>query len=536
MSYYSFEPAGAWSSLGAAVLHFLWQGALIGCVSAGILICIRRTASSARYAVALGGLLVGFLVFSSTFLHFLLNSSGPMLPLSGALPLLNLGEGFVAAPASSLDGALIAAWCWLVGTILMSIRMLRNCLGVRHLKTTLISAPEVSWVREFHELRLKIGVQRVVRLVASGVAEVPMVVGWLSPIVIVPVAAFASLDPAQLRCLLAHELQHIRRHDPVINAIQVVLETILFFHPAVWWLSKQMRIEREYCCDQAAVQLAGDPKLLAQALASMEALRIQLPNPDFVLAANGGPLMQRITRILGLRPNRRSFFSGWQLPIGLIVTGIMATAGQTLAQPSVMLADEVVAQETGQDATPRKKVRPAKKAETPTDQRKVRERYAASETKLRKLVESGLATEAEVEQRLAQMRKDIKARKVSNGAEKSASDNKQGKEMRAKYDAMKARIDAAVKSGKITKEAGQERLTEFRKGLGEERAAAKFAAKPDAEQRRRGYTERYDAAKKKLDGSVKDGAITADQAKLRLEGLRKSFGEAERKLKAADGK
>ncbi len=505
MSFISFEPSGAWSSLGAAVLHFLWQGALVGCVTAGILIFIRRTSSSARYAAALGGLLVGFLIFSGTFLHYLFESSTAALPSAGVFSPSSMGGGILMAPAPSLDWTPIAAWCWLAGTLMMSIRLMWNCLGVRRLKTKQTSVPEDHWIDSFQGLRLELGIKRAVRLVASGIAEVPMVVGWLSPIVIVPVAAFASLDPAQLRCLLAHELQHIRRHDHLINAIQVVLETILFFHPVIWWLSKQVRLEREYCCDQTALQLTGDPKLLAQALTSMEALRIQQPNPDFVLAANGGPLMQRIARILSLRADRRRSFSGWQLPVGLIVAGVLATAGQTLAQPGIAQDERPAAQKSDQEAA---------------SQRKVRSEWLKVDAKLKALVKEGKITPEQAKARLEQYRKKIAEEKAAR--QKKEPGQAAGKK---RVDAYGRKLRQAVTDGEMTSDEARAKMAAARKRMAERPGKAVVQDSDQEAARQRKVRAEWLKVDAKLKALVEEGKITPEQAKARLEQYRRKIAE-----------
>ena len=116
--------------------------------------------------------------------------------------------------------------------------------------------------------------------------DVPTVVGWLRPAVILPVAALANLSPAQVEAVLAHELAHIRRHDYLVNLFQTLAETLLFYHPAVWWLSARIRTEREHCCDDVAVAVSGDAVGYARALAELEAWRVG--TPGMALAATGG--------------------------------------------------------------------------------------------------------------------------------------------------------------------------------------------------------------------------------------------------------
>ena len=99
---------------------------------------------------------------------------------------------------------------------------------------------------------------RAIRVAQSAAVQVPSVIGWLRPVVLLPMSALTGLTPGQLESILAHELAHIRRHDYVINVLQSAAEVLLFYHPACWWLSRRMRVEREHCCDDAAIEVCGD--------------------------------------------------------------------------------------------------------------------------------------------------------------------------------------------------------------------------------------------------------------------------------------
>ena len=154
----------------------------------------------------------------------------------------------------------------------------------------------VAWIERFEPIKIKVGVRRAVALLESARVEVPTVIGWFRPVILLPIAALSGLDPADLDAILAHELAHIRRHDYLINLMQCMAETLLFYHPAARWVSGLIRQEREHCCDELAVAACGDAIRYARALASMEGLR----GPKFSLApaANGGALLPRIRRIL----------------------------------------------------------------------------------------------------------------------------------------------------------------------------------------------------------------------------------------------
>src|SRR5262249_33339444 len=130
----------------------------------------------------------------------------------------------------------------------------------------------------------------------SAAVKALMVIGWIRPLILLPLTAMTGLAELQLQAILAHELAHIRRHDYLVNLLQTTVETILFYHPAVWWISHQIRIERENCCDDQAVEVCGDTVGYARALAQLEELRLQMP--ERAIAATVGTLLQRIQRLL----------------------------------------------------------------------------------------------------------------------------------------------------------------------------------------------------------------------------------------------
>jgi beta-lactamase regulating signal transducer with metallopeptidase domain len=141
-------------------------------------------------------------------------------------------------------------------------------------------------------------------------------------VVVLPVAALAALTPEQVAAILAHELAHVRRHDFAVNLLQSIVEIVLFYHPAVWWISRQVRIEREHCCDAIAVSLCGDPIAYCEALTELESRRAS--RQALALAATGGSLLDRIQRVLG-EPPRRSWAGASSAALALTV--LLAAAG-----------------------------------------------------------------------------------------------------------------------------------------------------------------------------------------------------------------
>jgi len=151
-------------------------------------------------------------------------------------------------------------------------------------------------------LKQRMGIRASVRLLESTAASVPMVVGWLKPVLLMPASVLTGLPTDQLKAILAHELAHVRRHDFLVNVLQTCVETCLFYHPAVWWLSRQIRIEREYCADEEAAAVCEDRDSYARALVSLADYVMAVPRP--AVAATGGALTHRIHRLLGLVSDR----------------------------------------------------------------------------------------------------------------------------------------------------------------------------------------------------------------------------------------
>ena len=149
-----------------------------------------------------------------------------------------------------------------------------------------------------YNLQEQLGLTRAIEYCECAWLQAPAVIGWFRPIVFLPVSALTGLSEDQLQAVIAHELAHIQRFDPFVNVFQVCVETLLFYHPAVWWLNKRIRAEREHCCDDVAVTLCGNAVEYARALTLMEEWRSA---PVFAMAANRGPLTERIVRVLGLK-------------------------------------------------------------------------------------------------------------------------------------------------------------------------------------------------------------------------------------------
>jgi HEAT repeat protein len=153
----------------------------------------------------------------------------------------------------------------------------------------------------------RLGLSRPVRIAESLLVDSPAVIGWLRPVVLVPASLASGLTPLQVEAILAHELAHVRRHDYLVNLAQALVETLLFYHPAVWWISARVREEREHCCDDLAVAVCGDGRVYAAALLSLEEHRA----PRLAAAATGGALLSRIRRLVVPAPAHAETAPRW---------------------------------------------------------------------------------------------------------------------------------------------------------------------------------------------------------------------------------
>jgi beta-lactamase regulating signal transducer with metallopeptidase domain len=320
--------------LGWTLIHFLGQGTVLAILLGLALNALRRRSAHVRYLVACAGM--AMLVAAPLVSFFALSKNTPIAgerrpavtvtgdnQIPGAttpseptqMYRLFVGEREpIAVLTDWVDAHLpVLVFAWACGVGLLSLRLGVDWWQIQRLVAA--GTPlEGDWTERATHLSERLGVARTVRLLQTVAGETPMALGWLRPVVLMPVSCLTGLAAGQLEAILAHELAHIRRHDYLVNLLQSIAETLLFYHPAVWWVSAQIRKEREHCCDDLAVAACGDAVGYAKALASLETLR-SVPG-RLALAANDGPLLARIRRVLG-RPQSTS---GVGLPVALIIT------------------------------------------------------------------------------------------------------------------------------------------------------------------------------------------------------------------------
>ncbi len=348
-------------------LHFLWQGLIVAGLAVLLLATLRRSSASTRYLWLVAVFAVLAACPLATFALMPANpqrheaasvskatapttlsvpsGAAPTVPTASKTPVTG-GTGVSSVPElisppgqtrpparapnwqsqvrSALDGARGSlnrhlAWvvaAWLLGVSLLSLRLLLGWLAVERLKRFGVRALDGELRARLDDLSGRLRITRPVRLLESALAEIPAVIGWLKPVILLPVQACTGLRPEQITAIIAHELAHIKRNDYIVNCVQVIVETVLFYHPVVWWLSRAIRREREACCDDVAVSLCGDRFVYVRALTAMEAVRGRAPSLAIGAGARGSVLRARILRLLGVAQEPAPWQrDGWPPPL-----------------------------------------------------------------------------------------------------------------------------------------------------------------------------------------------------------------------------
>lgn len=277
---------------GWALIHFLWQGAVIGVLAAALLAMMHGARPGARYAVACAAMLACLLWPAFEFIGALQTTHRSLQALALAGGTGSFTHSDLLTGIDARLPLLVSAWLACVGAL-----ALRSAFGLAWIaRARRHGGRNAHWQQRLSQLAARLGIRRAVSLRIVDTLASPITAGWWRPVVLMPAALVARMPPELLEALLAHELAHVRRHDFLVNLLQNVVETLLFYHPAVWWLSRRIRQERELVADSIAAGLTGEPRKLALALSELE--KMQFATQRLALAADGGDLSQRIRHLV----------------------------------------------------------------------------------------------------------------------------------------------------------------------------------------------------------------------------------------------
>jgi beta-lactamase regulating signal transducer with metallopeptidase domain len=324
--------------IGWILAHSLWQGGVIALV---LMVCLRSCSGSrpqVRYALACIALLLVVLVPVATVLgQYYWNVAAEAVTLEiasdnstwGSAPvgLKNLQDISSSSPLSWIGRIRIgfesllpfAVLFWWGGVLIMSIWHLGGWYRLKRLEDKSLGLINKSWQTKVSALAARLNIKYPVRILISSSLVSPAVTGWIKPTILFPLTVLSGLPADQIEAIFLHELAHIRRYDFLVNLIQIFVETIGFYHPAVWWINKRIRIEREHCCDDIAAEFLNDKACYATSLLNLEDLRMQTSQPAIGAAGN---VRIRIYRLLGIHNQAENRSN---LPIALFAMFLMVS-------------------------------------------------------------------------------------------------------------------------------------------------------------------------------------------------------------------
>lgn len=350
-------------NLGWTLLHSIWQIALIAFVLFVLLKFFRASSANARYFVAVFALGLAVVLSVITFSQLTISSNlnhlqntivnsdfkekinGDFLQAEDFSTLgkseIQIGEITDEKPLISIENLQnifnenlsavlpLLVILWFLGVMFFALRLIGGAWQLHIYKTREISEPTNEWLEKFAALCDKLKIRQTVKFLQSNLIETPVVIGWLKPAILVPASVFLNISPQQLETIIAHELVHIRRYDALVNLAQSFIEILFFYHPCVWWISSVIRNEREFAADEAVIKMLENSHIVyANALANLEEIRLSANKTasSVLVAANGGNLMQRITKILQKNTERKHVNSAWSAMLALaLLSAVLLT-------------------------------------------------------------------------------------------------------------------------------------------------------------------------------------------------------------------
>lgn len=327
MSFY-LSPALV-AALGNMVLHSLWQASLLALF---LWFFSRRSGASPlwRYRVGMASLLLQLLLGLATFYYAHTAASVVGLAAETSQEMDSSTAALVvreAMPASSAGVAPSLYWVlsygWLLGLLLGSLRYTMGHAYLHYYYRRQLLRLPAAWETMAANLLEQLHFRgKHPRLWASPRLASPMLLGVVRPLLLFPLAIVNQLSPEQVEAVLAHELSHLARRDHWWNFFQQIVEVLFYFHPAVHWISKQVREEREHCCDDQVAQLGIDPLCYAKTLFQLEEQRQMAAH--LALAARPAPLLNRMERLLRQTPNYYRMKPGFLIVLLLLVGALFA--------------------------------------------------------------------------------------------------------------------------------------------------------------------------------------------------------------------
>ncbi|MBN9380619.1 MAG: M48 family metalloprotease [Chitinophagaceae bacterium] len=324
------------------LVHSLWQGMALAILTGLVILLTRRSVPALRYNILLGLFCLSLAAAGVTFFLQLrgvgAGTDAPSVVPAGIAsapsmetPVMNnlyagVGQPWTDKLVSYLnEKADVLVAIWMVILFIRLVKLLTDLGTIQRLRYYRTKAAGEGWRQRVEELARQLGIKRAVELLESSLIQVPMMAGIFKPVILVPLGLLSQLPPQQVEAILLHELAHIRRKDYFVNLLQSVAETFFFFNPAMLWISSLIRVERENCCDDIAIEGSRSKREFIHALVAFQEYQ-QSSSYALAFAGSRNHLLDRVKRIVNndnktLNIRERLF----------LLISVFITAGLTMA-------------------------------------------------------------------------------------------------------------------------------------------------------------------------------------------------------------
>jgi bla regulator protein BlaR1 len=329
------------SALCNTLVHSLWQGLLLSAIGGIIVLATRRASAALRYNLLIGALLL-FVIGSGITFSIQLNQSIvnysklSVQPAAAtvAAPLVSntaVNAGGVSNITASVLGYLnqyhntiVLIWFLIICAKCMQLGV--GLFGTFRLRSVNVIAPGHHWEQQMQQLAAQLGITQTISLLQSGLAKVPMVIGNLKPVILIPMGLLTALSAEEVEAILVHELAHIKRRDYLVNLLQSLVEIVFFFNPAVLWISQLIKTERENCCDDLALGHSNNKVNYIRALVSCEEYQSAIPAYAMAFPGSKNKLIDRVKRLANNRNHSLNLLERTLLAVCLVISGVCMSA------------------------------------------------------------------------------------------------------------------------------------------------------------------------------------------------------------------
>lgn len=324
------------------LVHSVWQGLLLAVVAGVMISLTRRSPAALRYNLLLGSMLTFLSAAAATYWWHWANYTP--LPVLTEASLVEMAAGLPLVQDNSMAGghfinrlvlffneyASLVVLAWLAICLVRVVKIARNLHQLHVLRHTELSAPDKVWSEKLSQFAAALGLRRDVALMLSGIVTVPMVIGHVKPLILIPAGMLCSLPAAEVEAILLHELAHVRRRDYLVNILQHGVELVFFFNLPLMWVSSLIRTERENCCDDIASAFTGDRRTYIHALVGFYEKQVA----NTAALAWTGPrhqLFERVKRLVHNRNKNLNIMEKLFLSTGIVAAGLLLYAFNTMS-------------------------------------------------------------------------------------------------------------------------------------------------------------------------------------------------------------